>query len=126
RAVCVVSYTLASKLGHSSPMEVNNGPTGNSILTRLALRFAVLPHRSIALHVPVVAVLAAAARVYPVETGVAHQLAAAVVGVNPHRIMTRGVAEDLPDLGIRATTRLHRSKTPNNTQIPSRRPAGSR
>src|SRR5690625_1356232 len=98
------------------------------MLTRLALPFAGLPHRSIAHHVPVVvaADLAVAARVHPVETGVAHRLAAAVVGVNPHRAMTRGVAEDLPDLGIRATTRLHRSKTPNITQIPSRRPAGSR
>src|SRR5699024_7435705 len=114
-------------LGHSRPKKVNNGPTGNSMLTRLALPFAGLPHRSIAHHVPVVAAdSAVAARVHPAETGVAHQLPAAVVGVNPHRAMTRGVPEYLLDLAISATPRLHRSKTPNITQTPSRRPAGSR
>lgn len=49
------------------------------------------------------------ARVHPVETGVAHLLAA--VGDNPHRATTRGVVAALLDHGIPAMTHHHRSKT---------------
>src|SRR5699024_10013889 len=103
---------------------VNNGPTGNSTLTKLVRPFAGLPRRSTAHHVQVAADSAVAARAHPVETGAAHQLAAVAGDNQHHRATTRGVVADLPDLGIRATTRLHRSKTPIIIQIPSRFPGG--
>jgi len=69
-------------------------------------------------HVPVVAadsVAVAASKVVSVVTGVvAHQPEAVGVhqaAVSLRRATTRGVAADLPDLGIRATTPLPRSKT---------------